>query len=145
MRVFLVKQFKVALTALTLVAIYAKGQPVQTYAERLGWKKNDHVIIFHVDDVGMSYESNQGAIQALENKLATSMSVMMPCPWVPGIVNYLQQHPGLDAGLHLTHTSEWSNVSLGSRIRNKSDTRFSGFAGCAMEQRGQRYRTCFRG
>jgi len=101
------RSFWVSVIALTWVVVSAKGQSVQTYAERLGWKKNDRVIIFHVDDVGMSYESNQGAIQALEKKLATSMSVMMPCPWVPGIVNYIRQHPGLDAGLHLTHTSEW--------------------------------------
>jgi hypothetical protein len=107
------RSFQVTLLALTWVAIGAKGQPLQTYAERLGWKKNDRVIIFHVDDVGMSYESNQGAIQALEKKLATSMSVMMPCPWVPGIVNYIRQHPGLDAGLHLTHTSEWSTYRWG--------------------------------
>ena len=101
------RSFWVTMIALTWVVINAKGQSVQTYAERLGWKKSDRVIIFHVDDVGMSYESNQGAIQALEKKLATSMSVMMPCPWVPDIVHYLRQHPGLDAGLHLTHTSEW--------------------------------------
>ncbi|AYB29116.1 ChbG/HpnK family deacetylase [Chryseolinea soli] len=93
---------------LTWVVTSVQGQSVQTYAERLGWKENDRVIIFHVDDVGMSYESNQGAVQALEKNLATSMSVMMPCPWVPGIVSEIKQHPGWDAGLHLTHTSEWT-------------------------------------
>ncbi|HEY5748738.1 MAG TPA: polysaccharide deacetylase family protein [Chryseolinea sp.] len=105
--------FWIVVMVLTLVGPNVNSQTVQTYAERLGWKKNDRVIIFHVDDVGMSYESNQGAMQALEKKLATSMSVMMPCPWVPGMVNYIRQHPDLDAGLHLTHTSEWSAYRWG--------------------------------
>jgi hypothetical protein len=89
------------------------GQSQQTYAEKLGWKKGDKVIIFHVDDAGMSYESNQGVIGALEKGLATSLSVMMPCPWAPDMLHYLNQHPQLDAGLHLTLTSEWKGYRWG--------------------------------
>ena len=36
----------------------------QTYAEKLGFPKGAKVLILHVDDVGMSWDSNQGAIQA---------------------------------------------------------------------------------
>jgi len=79
-----------------------------TYAERLGYPKGAKVLILHVDDAGMSYESNAGAINALTKGAATSVSVMMPCPWVPGFVHWLKQHPATDAGLHLTLTSEWS-------------------------------------
>src|SRR5882672_7377077 len=57
----------------------------QTFAERLGWKSNDVVVILHVDDVGMSHPSNRGAIETLEHGVATSLAVMMPCPWVPEI------------------------------------------------------------
>jgi len=78
-----------------------------TYAERLGFPKGAKVLILHVDDAGMSYESNTGAINALTKGAANSVSVMMPCPWVPGFVQWLKQHPGTDAGLHLTLTSEW--------------------------------------
>jgi predicted glycoside hydrolase/deacetylase ChbG (UPF0249 family) len=92
----------------------AHSQSTQSYAEKLGWQKGDRVIMFHVDDAGMSYESNQGAIQALEKGVATSLSVMMPCPWVPGIIQYLDQHPKSDAGLHLTHTAEWKNYRWSS-------------------------------
>ncbi len=80
-----------------------------TYAERLGFPKGSRVLILHVDDVGMSWDSNQGAIQATEKGVATSMSVMMPCAWVPGFVHYLKEHPDTDAGLHLTLTSEWKD------------------------------------
>jgi predicted glycoside hydrolase/deacetylase ChbG (UPF0249 family) len=81
----------------------------ETYAEKLGYPKGAKVLILHVDDVGMSWDSNQGAILATEKGVATSMSVMMPCPWVPGFVRYLKDHPKTDAGLHLTLTSEWKD------------------------------------
>lgn len=80
-----------------------------TYAEKLGFPKGKKVLILHVDDVGMSWDSNQGFIQASENGVANSCSVMMPCPWVPDFVHYLKKHPNVDAGLHLTLTSEWNN------------------------------------
>jgi hypothetical protein len=87
----------------------AWAQDTQTYAEKLGWKKGDRVVIMHVDDAAMSYDSDQGAIKAIEQGVATSVSVMMPCPWVPGFVHYLKDHPQMDAGLHLTLTSEWKD------------------------------------
>jgi chitin disaccharide deacetylase len=80
-----------------------------TYAERLGFPKGAKVIILHIDDVGMSWDSNQGAIKAMENGVANSLSIMMPCPWVPGFVRYMKEHPEVDAGLHLTLTSEWTD------------------------------------
>ena len=85
----------------------------QTYAEKLGFPKGAKVIILHVDDVGMSFDSNMGAIKATEQGVATSMSVMMPCAWVPGFVHYLKEHPKTDAGLHLTLTSEWKDYRWG--------------------------------
>ena len=78
-----------------------------TFAERLGWKADQVVVILHVDDVGMSRPSNLGAIEAVEHGVATSWAVMMPCPWVPDIGHYLKKHPEIDSGLHLTLTSEW--------------------------------------
>jgi len=95
------------MVAVSFTAAWA--QDTQTYAEKLGWKKGDRVVIMHVDDAAMSYDSDQGAIKAIEQGVATSVSVMMPCPWVPGFVHYLKDHPKMDAGLHLTLTSEWKD------------------------------------
>jgi chitin disaccharide deacetylase len=80
----------------------------KTFAERLGWKATDVVVILHVDDVGMAHASNLGAIESIERGVATSWSVMMPCSWVPEIAKYLKQHPEVDSGLHLTLTAEWN-------------------------------------
>ncbi len=100
-----------AMSSLSLAAA-ALSQPSaraeQTYAERLGWGPADRVVMFHCDDAGMSHASNLGATESLEQGVVTSVSVMMPCPWVPEFVNYLKEHPRVDAGLHLTLNSEWS-------------------------------------
>lgn len=80
----------------------------RTYAERLGWPKGAKVLILHVDDAGMSHDSDEGIEKATGEGVATSTSVMMPCPWVAEIVKYIKEHPTMDAGLHLTLTSEWN-------------------------------------
>ena len=84
-----------------------------TFAEKLGYPKGKKIVILHVDDVGMSWESNQGAMGSMEEGVATSCSMMMPCPWIPGYFKFLKQHPTTDAGLHLTLTSEWKEYRWG--------------------------------
>lgn len=94
--------------ALTVLANAVSPVSAQTYAEKLGWPKGSKVIIFHVDDAGMSYPSNQGTIKSMEQGVATSTSIMMPCPWSASFVKYALK-TGIDAGIHLTLTSEWKN------------------------------------
>jgi hypothetical protein len=89
------------------------GQEPVTYAERLGWPRGAKVVIFHVDDAGMSYDSNVGTIRAIEQGVATSASIMMPCPWVPQFAAWVKEHPQVDAGVHLTLTAEWKNYRWG--------------------------------
>jgi len=103
---------RIAIFNLLLISFsffHASAQQNSTYAERLGWKKGDRVVILHVDDAGMSYESNIGTINAISKGIANSCSVMMPCGWVPMMVKFLKENPTIDAGLHLTLTSEWDN------------------------------------
>src|SRR6266545_3458916 len=96
-----------------LFAVAVLAQNPRTYAEKLGWGPGDRVLILHMDDAGMSYDSDAAIEQVLERGAARSLSVMMPCPWVPHIVHYLKQHPEVDAGLHLTLTSEWREYRWG--------------------------------
>ncbi len=85
----------------------------RTFAERLGWKADQVVVILHIDDAGMHHASNLGVKEGLEQGVATSFAIMMPCPWVPEIVRYARERPGVDAGLHLTLTSEWESYRWG--------------------------------
>ena len=85
----------------------------QTYAEKLGWPEGTRALILHVDDAGMSHESNDGTIRAIRGGAANSVSVMMPTPWVPEFVHFLARNPDVDAGLHLTLNAEWGNYRWG--------------------------------
>ncbi len=93
------------------VPVYAQRET--TYAEKLGYPKGAKVVIMHIDDLGMSYDSNLGSIEAMTKGVANSCSVMMPCPWVPGFVHFLKENPSIDAGLHLTLTSEFKDYRWG--------------------------------
>jgi len=88
----------------------------ETYAEKLGFEKGKKVLIMHVDDMGMSYSSNIGGLKAINEGLATSGSIMMPCSWVPDLANRVGDNSNLDLGLHLTLTSEWDNYRWGPII-----------------------------
>ena len=102
------------LLIIILLPVYLQAQSGDTtYADRLGFPKGSRVLILHVDDAGMSFDSNMGAENALTKGASTSVSVMMPCPWVPGFVDFLKSHPEIDAGLHLTLTSEWKSYRWG--------------------------------
>lgn len=96
----------VALLSISVCWVSALAQD-ETFAEKLGWPEGARVLMIHADDAGMSHASNAGTIATLEAGTVTSVSVMMPCPWVPGFVAYLKEHPEVDAGLHLTYTAEW--------------------------------------
>ena len=107
------KLIRFAALAAVLLTVCLHAVADKTYAERLGWKADDRVVIFHCDDAGMSHSSNLGAIEALEGNVLTSASTMMPCGWVPEFAAYLKDHPEVDNGLHLTLTSEWKKYRWG--------------------------------
>ena len=93
-------------------AMGSARQDTSTYAEKLGWPKGTRALILHVDDVGMSYDTELGTIEAIEKGVANSLSVMMPTPWVPHAVEWIKAARP-DAGLHLTLTSEWKSYRWG--------------------------------
>ncbi|MFP6583063.1 MAG: polysaccharide deacetylase family protein [Candidatus Hydrogenedentota bacterium] len=86
----------------------AEAPSEPTWAERLGFPEGTRALILHVDDAGMSHDSNVGTWRAIDDGAANSVSIMMPCPWVPEFAKYVRENPTVDAGLHLTLTSEWN-------------------------------------
>lgn len=84
-----------------------------TLAEKLGYSKEDKLLIVHADDLGLTHSENLASIMAMRVGVVNSASIMMPCPWVMEIADYAQKNPDADFGLHLTLTSEWKYMKWG--------------------------------
>jgi len=68
------------------------------------------LLLIRGDDIGSSHSSNLACIESYRNGIMRSVELMAPCPWFPEAVRFLKENPGLDVGVHLTFTSEWSNI-----------------------------------
>ena len=75
-----------------------------TLAERLGYHPDDRLLIINCDDLGSSHAANIGVYECLRSGLATSATLMVPCPWAREAA---ARHRGEDVGVHLTLNSEW--------------------------------------
>lgn len=62
------------------------------------------------DDMGSFHAANCAVIECYTDGIMRSTEVMTVTPWLPEAARLLNRHPRLDAGLHLTLTSEWDNV-----------------------------------
>lgn len=71
--------------------------------ERLGFGCEDRLLIVNCDDVGSSHSANVAAFRAMTCGIATSASLMVPCPWSAEAARMFK---GLPIGIHLTLTSE---------------------------------------
>ena len=67
-------------------------------------------LLIRGDDIGSSHAANIGCIESYKNGIMRSVELMVPCPWYLEAVKLLNENPGLDVGIHLTLTSEWSNI-----------------------------------
>src|SRR5579863_9595591 len=75
-------------------------------ADRLGYSRDAKLLILHADDLAVANSVDRASFAALESKAVRSASVMVPCPWLTEVAEYLQRHPETDLGLHVTLTSE---------------------------------------
>ncbi len=67
-------------------------------------------LIVRSDDMGFSHAANQAIVETIEKGITTSVEVMVPTPWFPEAVDMLKKYPDLDVGIHITLTSEWTNL-----------------------------------
>jgi chitin disaccharide deacetylase len=72
--------------------------------ERLGRAPSERLIIVNCDDIGSSHAANLASLEAMERGIATSATLMVPCPWALEAAELFQ---GRDVGVHLTLTAEY--------------------------------------
>lgn len=81
-----------------------------TTGERLGYPSDARLLIINGDDIGMCHAANVATVNGLKNGILTSSSLMVPCPWA---LEAVQMAAGLDVGIHLTLTAEWTTYRWG--------------------------------
>ena len=81
-----------------------------TIAERLGYAADTRLLILNADDLGYCHAANEGIYRSLRDGLATSASLMVPCPWARGAAS---AYRGDDVGVHLTVNAELDRVRWG--------------------------------
>ena len=80
---------------------------------RLGYPADSKLLIINADDLAMAHSQNDASLTALDQKLVTSATVMVPAPWFGEVAVYAKAHPDADLGLHLTLTAEWQTFRWG--------------------------------
>jgi hypothetical protein len=84
-----------------------------TVQEKLGYPPSARLLIIHADDFGMTHSVNRAIAETLENGWVTSASILVPCPWLPGVARWAKAHPQSDLGIHLALNSEWTDFRWG--------------------------------
>jgi predicted glycoside hydrolase/deacetylase ChbG (UPF0249 family) len=77
---------------------------VGSLASRLGYPADAKLLIVNCDDLGSSHAANVGVYEALRDGVATSATLMVPCPWAREAA---ARYRGEDVGVHLTLNAEF--------------------------------------
>lgn len=77
---------------------------MSSLAERLGYSADARLIIINCDDLGSSHSANVASEIAMRSGIASSATLMVPCPWAREAVERCKD---LDVGIHLTLTAEY--------------------------------------
>ena len=101
-----VRRGMIGAAALLVAASLAAPAAAETWAERLGYPADSKVIVLHVNELGLCYESNAAGESLLEAGTVRSASAMVPAPWFIEFSQWSRSHPQADVGLELTLNSE---------------------------------------
>ena len=81
-----------------------------TLAERLGYGPDDRLLIINCNNLGSCHAVNVGIYEALREGIATSATLMVPCPWARSAA---AEYRGEDIGVRLTLNAEYSHYRWG--------------------------------
>lgn len=93
------------------------GHDRPSLAERLGHPPDARLLVVNCDDLGSSHAANVAIYDALRTGVATSATLMVPCPWAREAA---AEYRGEDVGVHLTLNSEWDLYRWGPITRAPS-------------------------
>ncbi|MFI7423239.1 polysaccharide deacetylase family protein [Nonomuraea sp. NPDC049684] len=80
----------------------ASISPSMLSTELLGFPPEARVLIVNCDDLGMHHDINIAVIDSIAAGIATSCSLMTPCPAAHHALQLLRQQPEIPFGIHLT-------------------------------------------
>ena len=105
--------------------------PTPSLAQRLGYAADARLLIVNCDDFGSSHAANTAILRALDQGVATSATLMVPCPWAREAVRMGQ---GRDIGIHLTLTCEYPGYRWRALTGGKSLHDADGFMPATIEE-----------
>lgn len=92
----------------------------------LGYPADARLLIINADDFGFCNSINEAIIRALAGGFVQSTTLMVPCPWALHALHFLQEHPEVPFGIHLTVISDpddyrWGPVAERQKVPSLID------------------------
>jgi len=82
-------------------------------SELLGFAPDARVLIVNCDDFGMHDAVNAAVVESIENGIASSCSLMVPCPAAASAMRLLRERPHIPFGIHLALIRDSSEYRWG--------------------------------
>ncbi|MBC8504469.1 MAG: polysaccharide deacetylase family protein [Anaerolineales bacterium] len=105
--------------------------------KKLGFSKDDRVVILHASDIGMSHASVVAFEELWDFGLISSGAAMVPCPWFYEVAAICRENYEMDMGVHLTLTSEWESYRWGPISTRDVGSGMIDFEGCFYRSFGE--------
>ncbi len=80
-----------------------------TVAEHLGYSPDDRLLIINADDFGLNESVNQAVAELFRQSRITSTTVMVSAAGYQDALTLCRQQAGFSCGVHLSHTSDYTN------------------------------------
>ncbi|MDT0277589.1 ChbG/HpnK family deacetylase [Blastococcus goldschmidtiae] len=95
-------------------------------SELLGYPAGARVLIINCDDLGMHESINVAVLRAMQDGVASSCSLMVPCPAAHHAMQLLRRAPDVPFGIHLTLTRDtadhrWAPVTSAHQVPSLLD------------------------
>ncbi|UUU26843.1 polysaccharide deacetylase family protein [Streptomyces sp. DSM 40750] len=95
-------------------------------SEWLGHPPDARLLIVNCDDFGMYPAINTAVVESIEQGIASSCSLMVPCPAATDAMRLLARRPGIPFGIHLTLVRDsaryrWGPVTARAKVPSLLD------------------------